>query len=397
LLSQSQITELKNRVQQDYYAHSPQMDKWDYITAAFCGVAAGIIDSLFVGKPGESKLGQITDKGADELVKKAAQFFYKHDKRTKGRPRKAPDTLVKSISYLEQAFPVPYDARYAKDIVNSMDVPQNMKPANHHLLSLAHSPDIIGLIFSIIDQFSNSAHFIAKGRISKGTPLKTSKAIPYLQGSDLPSKLFCGFVNWIGHIISDLVGSSSTRKPGKTGRGAGMPISFFEMFLMCDFGNIDGDTIADTAIKMFEKGYDARFGAAMAIPVVMNDLAVRMIWLLKRHFYHKEPLKKCIPIVLLREIVDNQSNAIVLRRMLLASQGTMCLIDFGDAAIRSGGVTNINFVLCLNFVAWKKFAVNLAISGVMEMRLNYNKTHLNVKKLDKDLQEEWNRLYLAMS
>ena len=70
---------------------------------------------------------------------------------SEGRPGKAPDTLEKVISYLEQSFPVNYDARYSSDLLDSEDI-TSMSSKNHHLMSLAHSPDIIGLLFSIIDQ-----------------------------------------------------------------------------------------------------------------------------------------------------------------------------------------------------------------------------------------------------
>lgn len=73
--------------------------------------------------------------------------------------------MEECISYLEQAFPVNYDARYAKDLVVEDGVLSGMRPLNHHLLSLAHSPDPIGLIFSIIDQFMGYATFIDKGKI----------------------------------------------------------------------------------------------------------------------------------------------------------------------------------------------------------------------------------------
>jgi hypothetical protein len=387
LLSQSQITELKNRVQQDYYAHSPKMDKWDYITAAFCGVAAGIIDSLFVGMPGDSKLGNCTDNITDEFVKKVSKMLGWNP------PDDDKSGVGYAIKYLEDKFKINYDQSTGSAAANLFD----MAPKNHHIKSLSHSPDIIGLIFSVIDQFCSTSHFLDNGRL---IVFDTDKYT--LIGSNFAAKLFAGVCNWFFHCISDVAGSKSRIKTPQN-RGSGLAIPFFELFQMLnvDSGVFDDKgtmlTIADTAVKMFEAGYDARFGAAMAIPVVINDLAVRMIWLLKRHFYHKEPLKECIPIVLLREIADNQSNAIVLRRMLLASQGTMCLIDFGDAYVRTGHVIDINFLLRLNFVAWKTFAVNLAITGVMEMRLNYNKTHLNVKKLDEDLQKDWERLYLTMN
>ena len=50
----------------------------------------------------------------------------------------------------------------------------------------------------------------------------------------------------------------------------------------------------------------------------------------------------------------------------------------------------------MNFKAWKKFAVNLAISGVMEVRLNYNCNHIDIDKLNDDLLVEWDRLVEAI-
>lgn len=122
-------------------------DKYDYIIAAFCGCAAGMIDVFFVGDPAASRLGGAVDNAADGLVKKAAQLFWRNDKRKTGRSRQMPQTLEQCISYLEQAFPVPYDARYGADLAKDGVLP-NMRPANHHLLSLAHSPDPIFLFYS---------------------------------------------------------------------------------------------------------------------------------------------------------------------------------------------------------------------------------------------------------
>ena len=211
-------------------------DKYDYMIAAFCGGVSGLVDVFFVGDPMTSALGKEVDKVADGFVKKAAQLFWMKDQRTKGKSKKMPQTLEQCISYLEQAFPVNYDARYAKDLVVEDGVLSGMRPLNHHLLSLAHSPDPIGLIFSIIDQFMGYATFVDRGKIIHVVPKKTSGAIPYIQGTDMLSMLFCGFVNWIGHILSDLVGSSSTRRAGKTGRGTGIPMPFYELFLACNFG-----------------------------------------------------------------------------------------------------------------------------------------------------------------
>lgn len=334
-------------------------DKYDYIIAACSGVLAGLVDVFLVGSPGSSVLQGTVDKGADELVKKSAQLFYKFDKRTVGKPKKMPNTLEKCISYLEQAFPVPYDARYAKDLKVGGDVLSGMRPANHHLMSLGHSPDFIGLIFSIIDQFTDMASFIDNGTVIRVVPEKTSGAVPYMQGSSVISKLFCGFVNWIGHLLSDLVGSSSTRVPEKNSRGSGIQMPFYELLLLCvpQNGDVDGESIANVAIKAFEEGYDARFAATMSIPVVLSDLFIRFTWAFKSHFYGKKPWKKCIP--------TNKNDD--LRVMILVGTSALCVVDGIGAGAKSGG-TWVGFVLNLNLVAWAK----LAMLALKELVIRYN-------------------------
>lgn len=333
-------------------------DKYDYMIAAFCGGAAGLIDVFFVGDPLTSVLGKQVDKVADGFVKKAAKFFWKNDQRTTGKSKKMPQTLEQCISYLEQAFPVNYDARYAKDLVVDEGVLSGMRPLNHHLLSLAHSPDPIGLIFSIIDQFMGYATFVDNGKIIHVVQKKTSGAIPYMQGTNLPSMLFCGFVNWIGHLLSDLVGSSSTRKAGKTGRGAGIPMPFYELFLACDFGDIDGKTFSETMIDVFEQGYDARFGATMAIPVVMNELMIKSIWMIRQKFIRKKTWKESIP-------TNKHAD---LRIMVIVGDATLCLVDGADAAahgIVEGNV--VSFICHLNLVGWTR----LVLLVLKELRIRY--------------------------
>ncbi|WP_052107741.1 hypothetical protein [Clostridium novyi] len=338
-------------------------DKYDYMIAAFCGFSAGIIDSLFIRTPGQSKLGNLTDKGADAFIQKLANMLWQGDGRSTmdGKTRKAPDTLEKAISYLEQSFPVNYDARYAPDLQNTNGALSSMVPKNHHLLSLAHSPDVIGLIFSILDQFTNAASFIDNGKLIRLYPIKDARnnKVMYMQGTRFESKIFCGICNWLGHLASDLCGSSSTRKLGKVGRGAGLSIPFYEIFLMMDFGDFDGVTFADIAVKVFEEGYDLRHGVAMAIPLMITELSIKLIWALKRHFYAKKDWKDCIPS-------HKHSD---LRIMIIVGDATLCLVDGADAAIHSAvqGGNPLTLMLHLNFVAWTR----LIMLVFKELRIRY--------------------------
>lgn len=338
-------------------------DKYDYMISVFCGFTAGIIDVLFVGAPGKSKLGMLTDKGADEMVKKIANMLWNGDGRSNlsGKPRTAPDTLEKSIAYLEQAFPVNYDARYAPDLLNANGALSSMTPKNHHLLSLAHSPDIIGLLFSILDQFTGAASFISHGKLIRLYPMKDARnnKVTYMQGTNFESKIFCGICNWLGHLASDLCGSSSTRRIGKTGRGAGLPIPFYELFLLMDFGNFDGNSFAELAIKVFEDGYDFRYGAAMSIPVLITELSIKLLWSFKRHFYLKKSWKECIP-------TEKHAD---LRMMLIVGDATLCIIDGVDAGIRTvvSGANPITFMLHMNLIAWSR----LILLVFRELRIRY--------------------------
>lgn len=331
-----------------------RLDKYDYMIAGFCGAAAGLIDVFFVKNPDSSILGKQMDKVQDGLVIKAAQLFWEFDPRKTGKRKTRPETLVQCINYLEQAFPVPYDARYAKDLKVADGVLKGMAARNHHLLSLAHSPDPIGLVFSIIDQFSGSATFVDKGHVIRVEPKKTSGAIPYLQGTNMPSMIFCGFVNWIGHLLSDSVGSGSTRRKG--GKGAGIPIPFYELFLVVNIGNFEGETFADKMVDVFEEDYDFRFGAAMAIPVILEELFIKVLWMVRQKFCRNKSLKECIPSA------DHPD----LRLMLLIGGGTLCAVDGIDAAIRGHGSLVIT-VCHLNLIGWARL-VALAFS---ELKIRY--------------------------
>ena len=242
--------------------------------------------------------------------------------------RKEPEGIASAIGYLERRFRVNYDARYAADLEGGAGV-LNMSPKDHHLKSLGHSPDLIGLFFSILDQFTGKASFVSDGKLIRLTPIENSSRFQ-LEGGNFFAKLFCGFCNWIGHIMSDIAGSSGTRGHDQARRGAGVPIPFFEMFQFCDFGsfNVRGEqkNLAELMSQVFQSGYDARFGVAMAIPVAINEIMIRLLWAIKSRYYHKRSWKESIPF---------GGSRPELRRMLVVGHGSLCVVDGVDAAIRS--------------------------------------------------------------
>ncbi len=329
-------------------------DTSDYFISVACGAIAGLVDIFFVGMPGESTLGTWTDLQVDTAVKKFASLSGWNPK-----PEKA-DSVASAIGWLEKNYRVNYDQRHTADVGNLF--PMNTK--NHHIKSLSHAPDIVGLFFSVLNQFTSTSAFISGGQL-----IMLQTETYELQGGNFPAKLFCGVANWFGHVMSDIAGSSGSR--GNGGRGSGLAIPFFELFQMCTFGEFqvgkDRQDFATLAIRAFQEGYDARFGLAMAIPVLICDLSIRLLWMVKRRFYLKMPVNECIP-------TSRHSD---LRVMLLFGNGTLCIMDGADAAIRSDG-NWLLFFMRMNIIAWARFltlvlkeiCIRVGISATFEKQLD---------------------------
>lgn len=314
-------------------------DKYDYLIAVACGAVGGMVDIFLVGAPGDSVLGKWTDAQVDNAVKGFAKISGWNPK-----PDKA-DSVASAIGFLEKKFKVNYDQRHSADVNNLF----NMSTKNHHMMSLAHSPDVIGLFFSILNQFTSTATFVANGQL-----VTINTETFELQGGSFVAKIFCGIANWFGHVMSDIAGSSGSR--GNAGRGAGIVMPFYELFSFCKFGKLDvgkdKQDLATIATRAFQEGYDFRFGLATAIPVIITDLSIRLVWALRRHFQYGKLLKECIPT---QKYAD-------LRIMLIFGNGTLCVMDGIDAGVKSGG-NFLAFFMRLNLIAWFRF-VTLVLKEV---------------------------------
>ena len=301
---------------------TPECDRVDYILSVSSGALCGILDVFLVGKPGESPLGDMTDKWfANRTMDFAKVCGYDGDN----------ESLPSAIKYLEKKFKVPYDQSVGGGIFRELI---NLTPTNHHFKSLGHNPTLLGLFFSILDQFTNTSDFVSNGELIS---LNNSEGKFELQGKNIPSKLFCGIVNWIGHLISDVSGSSSSK-----GRGMGLPspiwawsndVIAIKRKLNIPLNEFD-KSVNELALKLFEKGYDVRFQTTQTIPVFINEIVVRMLYSIRRliKYYITVPSedrcwgelwKSCEPF----------SNATV-KRMLTVAHGTFCLTDIVDATIR---------------------------------------------------------------
>ncbi|WP_353106486.1 hypothetical protein [Acetoanaerobium noterae] len=364
-------------------------DKYDYLIAVACGAIGGMVDIFLVGSPKDSVLTKWTDEQVDNSVKGFAKMVG-------WSPREGNESNVASaIGFLEKKFNVNYDQRHSGDVNNLF----NMSTKNHHMMSLSHSPDIVGLFFSILNQFTSTSSFIADGKL---ITISTDNQFE-LRGNNFISKLFCGIANWFGHLMSDIAGSSGSR--GNNGRGSGIVIPFYELFGFCKFGKFnvgkDKQDLATIATRAFQEGYDFRFGISLAIPVVITDLSIRLIWSLRRYFQYGKPLNECIPS---KKHAD-------LRVMLLFGNGTLCVMDGIDAGVRSGG-NFLLFFMRLNLIAWfrfitlvlKEMCIRLGINDSLLINIeSYKKINevlliylSDIEKIDIDLfkkeTQEYNKL-----
>ena len=333
-------------------ALKPDCDKLDYALAASSGTLCGIMDIFLVGKPGESPLGNSTDKWFEERTIDFARLCgWKGEAGNKSS----------AIRFLEYKFEIPYDQTgIGEPALHEI----GLNPDNHHFKSLGHNPTLAGLFFSILDQFTKTSHFVSYGEFIS---LKMYDTGFELKGNNFPAKLFCGFVNWFGHLLSDMSGSS-----GSKGRGKGIPSPMWAW--VNDIVAIKGamkiqanefdQELGNFAVKIFEKGFDLRFQAVQLIPVFVNEITVRFIYGLRRLIkYFKTTEKEERSFSLLWKSCEPFSNPSV-KRMLTVSHGVSCLIDAGDATVRAfvagaGHLDLQEFFLRLNIAGVGRFAVSL--------------------------------------
>ena len=266
-----------------------------------------------------------------------------------------------AIRYLEKKFKIPYDQTGAGDVASRIF---DLTPNNHHFKSLGHNPTLLGLFFSIMDQFANTSHFVTN---SEMISLQKADEKWSLQGNNIPSKLFCGIINWFGHLVSDVSGAS-----GSKGRGMGIPSPFWtwtnDIIAIKEKMNIPvsefDKSINELALEIFTKGYDTRFQAAQTIPVFINEMLVRTIYSIRRMVrYFNVVAKETRSFSLLWEACEPFTNVTV-KRMLTVAHGTFCLVDAGDAVTRGfisgGGNLNVaEFVMRLNIVGIGRVTISL--------------------------------------
>lgn len=330
---------------------SSKADKWDCLVALGSGIVCGIIDMFWVGEFSLAEGRDISSQKVDEIVKKISKMMGCES-----------DDIKNCVKFLEDKFPIPADG-------NTPDFGGGLQ---HHLRDFAHHPTVVGLVFSLLTQFTYKSY----GTDVSGNFIivDVSQRSRIFIGENTSSKIINGTLVWFFHLISDIAGSSSTA--GLSG-GTGIPGPILsmakEISVLPFFKNLkkDGISISVLLSKLFngtllaehdEKGkiikdsvvkLDLRgeMGIAIelgkqAIPVIANECIVRTFYMIRQlaqqikqinvrsiDDFKKIDIKKILPV-----------NSPTFTRMLTIATGVFTVLDVSEAVITNKYWVSINYV-----------------------------------------------------
>ena len=176
------------------------LDRWDVLASLGSGALCAAVDALWVK---DISLREGRAWGIDQ----AQSFVLKTAKRTgfKG------ETIAGAIEHLEKDHPIPAD-KLTKDFGSGKQ---------HHLRDMVHHPTPVGLLFSIMMQFTGKGYGTDTSGAFISVPIEGWKQ------TDLLTSIYTGTITWAMHLISDMAGSSGTVAQGKEGTGIPGPILSF--------------------------------------------------------------------------------------------------------------------------------------------------------------------------
>ena len=260
----SKLTEQKYDLDRIVFDPDAQMDLLsshadddDYLTAIGSGLICGILDAVWGGAFDLRRNREWSSSQTEWYAVKMAQLTGFQGE--------------EAVRFLEKRFCIPSDK-------NTPDFGGGLQ---HHLRDFAHHPTVVGLVFSLLTQFTQRAY----GTDTSGAfvMVPVPKEALGLIGKNIPEKLFNGVVVWFFHLVSDIVGFSSTA--GKTG-GTGIPGPLLamakEMAALPVFQDKDGKNQRSVFLSKLFGGTLLAEAARQAPPVVANECMVRAFYMIRR-------------------------------------------------------------------------------------------------------------------
>lgn len=357
------IFELDNKI--DWL--SSQADVADCLISIGSGVLCGVLDILWTGEFDLARGRELGSNSIDTFVKQTAKLLGCKD-----------DDIKNCVRFLEDKFPIPSDG-------NTPDFGGGLQ---HHLRDFAHHPTVIGLMFSLLTQFTYKSY----GTDTKGMfiVVDVPESSRVFIGKDTAEKIIYGTIIWFFHLVSDMAGSKSTA--GISG-GTGIPgpilsmakelaaLPLFKDIRVQDkslsqfiskifngtlFAQYDekGKIIKQTVVKFDlrgELGLMAELGR-QAIPVIANESIVRTFYFIRRLAVEIRDKK----ISSEKGAIDwkrvRPVNSPTLTRMLTIATGVFTSLDVADAIITQ------KYFVAVNYIGVGRFAVALENEAVWALK-----------------------------
>lgn len=379
------------------------LDKWDYTISAASGMLTAALDILFVKELNIATARETGEKDVEELVKKMAK-----KKGYKG------DSVSGAIAKLEKAFPLPSD-KLTSDFGGGLQ---------HHLRDFVHHPTLLGLIFSILSQFTGYGF----GTDTDGNFIIRKLPDDSGIGATVPEKIVNGTLTWAFHLISDMAGSS-----GALNGGTGIPgplLAFFKevssLPLVKDVtvqyekkNKTEEISVSACISKLFNGTYFAEYdengrmikdsvvpfdfrteiGVAkqiskQAMPVIVNECIIRTFYMVRRMYLEAKDkgveritdIRKMNP----RNFLPWSSKTIT--RMITVSTGIFNTIVVSKAAVKAAMASKGN-----NIAFATSFLLNINYPGIVRFTISCSKeiqyiSEDIIEKCRNDLNRRaWNR------
>lgn len=371
-------------VEQEISLLSNNADKIDYIIAISSGVMAAILDIFFVEDFNFENNRNIANEQIEAFVINVAQAFGCKSRK-----------LDECVRFLEGKFKIPSDGNTA----------QFGGGLQHHLRDFAHHPTIIGLIFSLLTQFTGKS--FGTDTLGNFKIYDVNAKSMNTIGSDTFEKIFNGTLNWFFHLVSDVVGSSAT---AALSGGTGLPgpilslakeISTLPIIRNLKFKGLrpseiisklyNGTLFAkyDSSGKILKESihkFDLRaeFGIGFHLlnqskPVIINEIMVRTFYLIRK--WAGEIKEKQIDDTKRISEIEWKNvkpfNNPTINRMLTISTGVFTGLDLTHAVITKKGF------IAVNYVGIGRFGVALGSETIEALKIS--KT-INLKKMYEDIK-----------
>ena len=356
---------------------SSQADKLDYLVAVGSGVLCGMLDILWVGDFSLERGRNIASSEINDFVTKTAKMQGCKE-----------DGLEASVRFLEKKFPIPSDG----------NTPEFGGGLQHHLRDFAHHPTIVGLVFSLLTQFTYKSYGTDVNGAFK--IVDVPEASKQFIGNDVSTKILFGVIYWFFHLVSDIAGSSSSIAKYSSGTGIPGPLLALakELSVLPIFKNM---TVGDNSLSVFlsklfngtllakrdesnaiikdtvlrfdlrgELGLGSEIGR-QAIPVVANECFVRCFYFIRRLGIEirETDIRSLEDLSQLDWGKVKMWKNPTVARMLLISTGVFTTIDIGESIITQ------KYWVSVNCIGIGRFAVAIGedVTWLMKAR--------NIKKI----------------